>query len=403
MNILSQKQLQNFLSKNGFYNFQKLNYLPKLRHQIKKALSITSPTNFTLPFLPINTPNHFVLMELGGTYLRISEHHQGKVRHSQSLPFYQKKIYTPDLLCQDLCKHLKKFLTPTPADNPELILVIANALHSKLIKKEIHGTLLFFGKNHQEKGLLGTDLQPVLQKHLRQNKLNFSRLHLVNDTVISTLSAYTDQHFTSPSAPTIITLIVGTGVNLSLALPKKQKIFLANLEMGDFNFLQKSVFDRKLDADSLIPRRFLTEKILSGAWTIQLYKIILNELHQSKLFPTKNFLQKIKQTGPAELEKYFQNSLSPEEQIYQQIWTEIHNRGAFVNALISSQFIKILKPKNRPLLLLTGSLLEHPTYYQQRLLYHLDQFCQQYRIEKPKIAKIPPSSLEGAKILLKVA
>lgn len=383
------KKIKTYLENQGFYNYLSNQHLPKLQKQIKRALSAKSKTNLSLPLSKASPAKDFLLLELGGTFLHISLVRKNKLIKDQILPFYQKnKVYTAKNLAKLLAEYANKYLQP---NTQTLVIALANSLQTKLIKAELVSKILFFGKNHAHHNLIGHNLTPLIKKHLRQKM----QVHLINDGLISTLGNF--------SRRPLLSLIVGTGVNLCLAMPKTKSLFLANLEMGDFKFLKPSSFDRELDLKSTTPGRFTTEKILAGAWHYQLFQIILSNLTASKLLNARPFIKKIGKWSSADIEKYFTTTqLSDQEKDYYWIWREMNKRGAYIHAQIITQLIKISSLNEQLDLQEIGSLIKHDDYYRRFLHIYLRRFSLEYGIKKPNTSLSATDSVQGAKNLLTI-
>ena len=287
-----------------------------------------------------------------------------------------------------MAKYANKYVNPTTST---LIIAFANSLQTKLIHGELISKILFFGKNHAHRELVGHSLTSLIKKQLNK-KL---QVHLINDGLIGTIGKF--------SKKPLLSLIVGTGVNLCMAMRKGQSLFLANLEMGDFNYLKPSNFDRMLDKKSSTPGRFLTEKLLAGAWHYQLFQIILNNLTSTKQLDARKFLKKIRRWSSGDIEKYF-TTTHPQgpEKIYYWIWREMNKRGAYIHAQIITQVIKTISPRQQVEIQETGSLIKHDHYYRRNLHIYLKDFSLKYNINKPRTRLSASDSVKGAKKLLTI-
>ncbi|KAG0165535.1 glucokinase [Apophysomyces sp. BC1034] len=157
------------------------------------------------------------------------------------------------------------------------------------------GTSLRMGKGFNLKGIEGQDLQTLFSQAFIRKGLNVDVTALLNDTV-GTLIAHA---YTNPKAR--VGFIYGTGVNA--AYPEKvSKIvklqnnnalkpdtnMLVNTEIdifGSEDYLPINRFDRALDASHNQPEFQLYEKMMSGAYLGELFRLVAMELvSQNNLF-----------------------------------------------------------------------------------------------------------------------
>ncbi len=386
---MSKTKIKFLLQELGFYNHLSNQHLPKLKKVLGKALSPKSPTNLTLPLKLKSPSKNFVLLELGGTFLHISTISHNNLVNDKTVSFYQTtKVYTAANLANSLAEYFQKYST---TETDTLIIVLANALQTKLLKGELQSKILFFGKNHLHRNLIGANLGQLIKKKISKKV----KVHLINDGLINTL--------THEKHSTLISLIVGTGVNLCLAQPQDKKIFLANLEMGDFDFLKYSSFDAQLDVTSPTPGRFRTEKLLAGAWHHQLFRIILTDLTAAGVLNAEKFLKKINKWSSGDIESYFtKRTLTSEEKTYHWVWREMNNRGAYIHAQIISELLSLIPRSNSIKVLEIGSLIKHDHCYRRFLHQYLRQFCQKKQLKMPSFELAKANSVQSTKKLLAI-
>ncbi|KAF7729968.1 glucokinase [Apophysomyces ossiformis] len=157
------------------------------------------------------------------------------------------------------------------------------------------GKILRMGKGFDLKGIEGQDLQTLFSQAFIRKALNVNVTALLNDTV-GTLVAHA---YTNPKAR--IGFIYGTGVNAAypeqvakIVKLQDNKSFqpdtrmLVNTEIdifGNEEYLPINRFDKALDASHNQPEFQLYEKMMSGAYLGELFRLVAMELvSQGKLF-----------------------------------------------------------------------------------------------------------------------
>lgn len=400
--------VKTFLEKHHFFSYQKNHdYLDKLSHQISVKLNLTNPLNIrfsqqSAPLQPNKTPKTFLLMDLGGTHLRLylcqTQNNQVTILKEEKSEFYKNIIYTPDSFLGELYKALNLFLQTHQLTIPaQIILSFANKLQPNLQQDRLEGQILYFGKNHQQEGLIGLNLASSLENFLHQQHLE-TKVKVINDGSLTALSG----KFQSPTS-TIISLIAGTGTNINIAYTHQQNLYLVNLEFGDFDFFPYSVFDQELNTQTPTANHYLTEKLFAGAWQNQLFTIILKSAFQEKLIKQETTINKLRGLSSKDLEQLFGNTQITENptplleiigetsntdlEICRAIWSELTHRGAEICALaitlISSKLIELGYLTNELLILESGAIFEHSTDFRQKFKTLLKQnFASQTNLSK---------------------
>lgn len=384
-----------FLKKHHFFDYLNFaNYSPVLDSQITDRLGLSAPLNVVIPLSTKPSRKNlepYLVLDLGGTYLRLylcqNSAFNVIILAEQKLSFYQNKIYTPTILISDLFESIGLFIQThkdqIKAENlQQIIFSFGNALQPEFKSNQLDGKILYWGKNHQQKDLLGINLGSDLQAHLRQNGFPKSIVQLINDGTLSALAGYS----TSASGDCLASLIVGTGTNLNIGFEFRQNFYLANLEFGDFEFAPYSTFDEQLNVKVITPNHFRTEKMFAGAWQNQLFFIILEFAIKEKLINSPNILELIKPLNSDQLETLLSKEFDPvnsleltseEWRICQTLWNQITIRGATLCALVLTRLILQLRKldylTNRLILVPSGALLEHSHPFQESFHNALQQ------------------------------
>ncbi|KAF9148892.1 glucokinase [Linnemannia schmuckeri] len=152
------------------------------------------------------------------------------------------------------------------------------------------GMLLRWTKGFNCPGAVGNDIVQLLQEALNRNEVNVHVAALVNDTV-GTLLAHSYKH---PN--TFIGAIFGTGTNgayvedtrsiKTMSTPTADEMII-NIEWGNFDkdkrFLPVTIFDNKLDRESINPGVHVFEKMISGMYLGEITRNILLHLIDQRL------------------------------------------------------------------------------------------------------------------------
>ncbi|KAG0263481.1 glucokinase, partial [Linnemannia exigua] len=152
------------------------------------------------------------------------------------------------------------------------------------------GMLLRWTKGFNCPGAVGNDIVQLLQEALNRNDVNVHVAALVNDTV-GTLLAHSYKH---PN--TFIGAIFGTGTNgayvedtrniKTMATPTSDEMII-NIEWGNFDkdktVLPVTLFDNKLDRESINPGVHVFEKMISGMYLGEITRNILLHLIDQRL------------------------------------------------------------------------------------------------------------------------
>ncbi|CAH1767704.1 14911_t:CDS:2 [Entrophospora sp. SA101] len=241
-------------------------------------------------------------LDLGGTNLRICQidfKKEGKHRIKQ-----QKYKMSENLKRSEACKLFEfiadcvdKFLSEefdsdlSMGEKLKLGFTFSFPVEQTAINK---GKLLHWTKGFDCPGAVGNDVVFMLQESLNFKGVPVEVVALINDTV-GTLLAHSYEH---PN--TLLGVIFGTGTNGAflekISNIKKLKDFtdteekmIVNIEWGAFDNERKvlplTMFDNKLDRESINPREQIFEKMISGMYLGPITQnILLNLIDRGLLF-----------------------------------------------------------------------------------------------------------------------
>ena len=195
--------------------------------------------------------------------------------------------------------------------------------------------------------------QPLLEYLNEKNKIRFTGVKVLNDTIASLFAGLTDKSYDA-----YIGLIVGTGTNMATFIPSDkitkldpechvQGLIPVNLESGNFYPPFLTAVDDTVDAtsDSLGKQRF--EKAVSGMYLGDILKAA---------FPLEEFEEKF----DARKLTAIMNYPDIHKDIYVQVAHWIYNRSAQLVAASLAGLIALLKSYNRDIhrvcLIAEGSL-----------------------------------------------
>lgn len=195
--------------------------------------------------------------------------------------------------------------------------------------------------------------KPLLDYLNEKNKIRFTGVKVLNDTIASLFAGFTDKSYDA-----YIGLIVGTGTNMATFIPSDkitkldpechvQGLIPVNLESGNFYPPFLTAVDDTVDAtsDSLGKQRF--EKAVSGMYLGDILKAA---------FPLEEFEEKF----DARKLTAIMNYPDIHKDIYVQVAHWIYNRSAQLVAASLAGLIALLKSYNRDIhrvcLIAEGSL-----------------------------------------------
>jgi hexokinase len=393
-------EIKDFLNQNNFFQYKQYqSYIDALDLEICNALSKHNTNHIYFPdrLDQFSTPKQdtpFVTMDLGGMYLRLSlcKTVKGKIKTLQAhkVSFYEDKTYTPEVLFTDLKTHLDNFLENISPKPEKLVFSFAYALKPQISKKnKLDGEILFLGKNHRQSGLIGINLGQEMQKFLRARGYPGLDIFVINDSSLALLSAKMLQKHTPPA---VLSLVVGSGTNISVGYDTIKGFKVFNLEFGNFDFFPYSNFDDQLNHQSLTPNKFRTEKLYSGTWQHLLFRVILEKALRAEIIKSDPRLTPLKKMSSLELEDLFhQKDVDlPSLSDLKDIWKEINIRGSLISALGIFTVIRYLQANHiidhAVTVLEVGALLEHCHEFRHNFEKYLLTLLEKH----PKMGKIKP-------------
>lgn len=291
---------------------QKLKELTKLfQEELENGLKRSDAILKALPTFVFNLPKgteigKFLTVDLGGTNLRI-----GLVELLGSGQFTIKKDskVIPDSLKNGSGKEVFNFIAQNietflehPEIEAELPLKLGFTFSFPVQQESLaHGTILGWSKEIEGKDVIGMDAVALLQESLHSLGLDIAVEALVNDTVGTLLAQiYRDDR-------TRMSVILGTGSNAAYVekcsqIPKLNGKFnnnshtVINIEWGSFGdgpsckILPSTRFDRILDLESKNPNLQRYEKMISGMYLGEIFRLILVEAVNKEILITSNDL-----------------------------------------------------------------------------------------------------------------
>lgn len=254
-----------------------------------------------LPTFVYNLPSgmesgKFLTVDLGGTNLRI-----GLVELFGSGRFTIKKdsVVIPETLKSGsgygifnfIAENIEKFLEH-PEIETELPLKLGFTFSFPVQQESLaHGRILGWSKEIECNDVIGMDAVALLQVALHSRGLEIAVEALINDTVGTLLAqVYRDKK-------TKMSVILGTGSNAAYVeqcshLTKEENesnkvVTVINIEWGSFgdgaNFLPTTRFDALLDEESKNPGIQRFEKMISGMYLGEIFRLILLEAVENGL------------------------------------------------------------------------------------------------------------------------
>lgn len=242
----------------------------------------------------------YLTVDLGGTNLRI-----GLVELLGSGHFTIKKdssIIPDSLKCGSgyeifdfIAENIEKFLE-YPDIEAELPLKLGFTFSFPIQQESLaHGRILGWSKEIECQDVIGMDAVALLQQALHARGLDIAVEALINDTVGTLLAQIYRDNLTRMS------VILGTGSNAAYiekcSLLTKCTDYrlndqtLINIEWGSFgdgtsdDLLPTTRFDRQLDEESKNPGLQRFEKMISGMYLGEIFRLILQEAIELNLLP----------------------------------------------------------------------------------------------------------------------
>lgn len=392
--------IREYFRKNNFYAHH-LKTPSIAKNLLSQYVEVAKPSNkrnlrldkYWSEIYSFGRPREIIAIDLGGTNLnlfkiQVKGEKEIIVADHASSAFYEEKTYTPDLLFSDLREEIDKFI-PSSKERGNLrsIVFIFSYPIEQLVREDgyVDAVCTYFGKTRKSKGIVGLQVGIMFQSYLRENGYPNVSVSVTNDTPIYSLAAKGHEIMYNTSFDAAMNVIVGTGMNISAAYDERdlkgsEGLRIINTECGDFKGVQLSTFDTIFNEKNDTPGRYLTEKMISGAWQHQMFKIILEEVIKNGIAPKETVENMKYQDLQAEqIEQLLKSDRLSKEQsrIIGFIWKEINKRGASVCAIIlaaiMSELYRTTKKEHLSIIVMeTGSVLSKGLGFREALLDMLD-------------------------------
>lgn len=386
--------IHNYLRKNNFlaYRLKTPSISKKFTEEYLAVAPLSNKRNLHIKkhwqeIQSFGKPRKIVAMDLGGTNLNlfeidVKENNGVNVVQRTSVDFYENKIYTPEVLFHDLKNQLDLFIIPSEDRMALKNLVFIFSYPIQQLTREdgyIDATCTYFGKMRKSEGIIGLQVGNTFQEYLRKNGYPQVTVSVTSDTPIYCLAAKGHQIKNGLDYDVAMNIIVGTGTNISAGFDEDDGFTIINTEFGDFKSIPLSEFDKIFDSQCDTPGRYLTEKMLSGAWQHQIFAIIIKKLLEDKIIDSALIENFDYSATPEMIQRQFiEGSLTPEQKhILGFIWKEVNKRGgsicAIVLAAIASQILQKSTKNNIKILITeTGSVLQKGVGFREAMLDTLD-------------------------------
>lgn len=277
-----------------------------------------------LPTFVYNLPDgsevgKFLTADLGGTNLRI-----GLVELLGSGEFKIKKdsVMIPEALkCGSgrgifsfVAENIEKFLEH-PEIEAELPLKLGFTFSFPVKQESLaHGQILGWSKEIEARDVIGQDVVGLLQQSLHSRNLDIAVEALINDTVGTLLA----QIYRDPR--TKMSVILGTGSNAAyvekscnitkISHQEPSELTVINIEWGSFgdtkseynpnisNLLPSTKYDLELDFESKNSGKQRFEKMISGMYLGEIFRLIIVEMIQLGLIHKSEHFEAMKINRP---------------------------------------------------------------------------------------------------------
>ncbi|HRW58986.1 MAG TPA: hypothetical protein P5048_05175, partial [Chlamydiales bacterium] len=232
------------------------------------------------------SPGVFLALDLGGTNFRIVAI---SIDSSQKITILNKKSYvldskiiksTGDLFFDDLALKIKQFLIESHLEDEAIELGFTFSFPIKQENAK-SGILLNWTKEFAIDDVIGKDVVVCLEQALeRQSIDNIQIKALVTDGVATLIAKSFENSLCN------ISVIIGTGTDACYVeaienisnVSFSEKSMIIDTGWGNFDKLSRNLYDDILDASSNNPFKQKVEKLISGKYIGELYRIVLCDL-----------------------------------------------------------------------------------------------------------------------------
>jgi hexokinase len=396
MNDISTDIIRNYFKRNNFYNFL---HKPALltnnfNNEYNKVAVASNLRNLklTTKWKEINSygkPRRIISLDLGGTNLNIHDinvtsEKNIQVEKNASIDFYEDKIYTPEILFEDLRKQLDQFVLSSDARNKlQNIVFIFSYPIEQIIREDgyIDAIVKMLNKTRKHEGIIGIQIGQAFEEYLHKHGYPNVKISVTNDAPIYCLAAKSYEIQNDTSFDAAMNIIVGTGTNISAAFDDNNGLRVINTEFGDFNVAHLSRFDEIFDKTCDIPGKYLNEKMISGAWMHQIFKIIIKDLIDQKIIP-EQLMHNVDYNSfkAAYIEEIIKTrTVLKEEQIdfIEFIWRELNKRGAAICGISIANILENIRrelntDKASIIIMETGSALKKGYRFREQMIDFLE-------------------------------
>lgn len=336
-----------------------------------------------------------VVLDLGGTNLNLFEveihgQKEAEVIRTGSLDFYQDKVYTPEILYADLKNQLDHFILDSQErmDLRHIVFIFSYQM-DQFVREDgyVDAVCTYFGKMRKSDGLVGAQIGLPFEKFLQQSGYPNVKVAVTNDTIIYGLASksYEINHG-DDLYDAGMNIIVGTGANIGVLFDQKDEqgslgLRVINTEFCDYKSVELSKFDKIFDSQSDSPGRYLMEKMISGTWMHQIFKVILKDLIEQKLINPEVLNMMNLNTIDSEQIDHLMRSTdfnSEDKEALYFIWREINKRGGNLSGMVMAVMMvdvykKLGKDLARIIITETGSVFKKNIRFRESLFDSLDR------------------------------
>lgn len=388
--------IRNFLQSGNFFDY--ISDTPKIGEKyLREYEKVSAPSNKRNLIInkswdsvaSFGSKRQIITVDLGGTNLNIFDitvtgAKKIKINKSHSCGFYKNKVYTPEILFEDLRKELDTIvISPTERKSLKNIVFIFSYPIEQVITEDgcIDAVCTKIVKEHKTKGIVGSQIGTGFRDHLRKKGYPAVSVSVTNDTPINLFSAKAYEILHNEKHDSIINLIVGTGCNVATAHKEDKRLRVINTEFGDFLGADLSVFDKEYDKKSTNKNSYLNEKMISGAYQHELFKIIINGLIKEKLI-NRELIKglELPMLDSGGVEKMLNVKLAGKAKYepLRYVWREIGRRGGtlcgiFMAVLMVELHKQSKKQKTKALVMQTGSVVSKPGQFRDTLFDTIDK------------------------------
>jgi len=360
------KKIKKFLHGSGFYSYRDETVPKKLLREYRQTLLSSNPRNLRVKrswaqIKSLGEKRTILVMELGGSYfklfdVKVKENDKIDVKKFQSVQFYEDKLYTPEVLWNDIKVQLDAFVKKDERLQIHDCVFIFTFPIAQIMREDgiIDAVSLKINKSVKSKGIVGIRIGESLQKYMRKNGYPNIVISVTNDSIINVLSAKGMEIIQKRKYDAAINIIVGTGANIAVGADENSKqnpgLFMINTEFGGFSSTPVSKFDRIFHKRAECGKDYLTEKMISGLWQPHVFKIMLEECVKEGFAPNDAMgIFENTEMDAGEIEEALSMGIyeGKNNEIYNYLWKEIHVRGGELCGIMLGQIMAELARKNK--------------------------------------------------------